>query len=117
MRLSSVRSLQQFPLARTADFGAQLASHRAGAEGADAERRACTAAGSATDVTTLPHGGPSTALLWVARGLVGAALFALSVFLPKASTAAYPPSAQGGSYAASADHAEATRAALDVMAR
>lgn len=43
-------------------------------------------------------------------GLVG-----LVVALPRPSNAAYPPSADGATMAAASDHAEATRAAIDVM--
>ena len=35
--------------------------------------------------------------------------------LPRPLSAAYPPSAEGGSIAAATDHSEATRAALDIM--
>lgn len=51
-------------------------------------------------------------------GVLGAAaLTALGLLVPNVGSAAYPPSAEGRSYAATADHAEASRAALDVMAQ
>src|SRR5688500_1852663 len=53
------------------------------------------------------------------RSLVGplAGATILYAAFPRVSNAAYPPSAQGTSYAATTDHADATRAALDVMAQ
>ncbi len=53
------------------------------------------------------------------RSLVGpiAGATILYAALPRVSNAAYPPSAEGASYAATTDNADATRAALDVMAQ
>jgi gamma-glutamyltranspeptidase/glutathione hydrolase len=50
----------------------------------------------------------------VALGLAIAAVHAAA--FPSASSAAYPPSAEGRTVAAASDHSDATRAALDVMA-
>lgn len=50
----------------------------------------------------------------LALGLVIAAAHAVA--FPGASSAAYPPSAEGRTAAAATDHADATRAALEVMA-
>ena len=51
-----------------------------------------------------------------ATALAGAAALLASA-LPKPSTAAYPPSAEGRAFAVATDSADATRAALDVLAR
>src|SRR3954454_24628953 len=63
---------------------------------------------SATLVRRL-HG----AQLGVTATATGIVLLALA--LPRPSGAAYPPSAEGATMAAAADHSEATRAALDTM--
>lgn len=48
-------------------------------------------------------------------GVLAVALPLVAAF-PSRAVAAYPPSAEGASFAASTDHADATRAALDVLA-
>jgi gamma-glutamyltranspeptidase / glutathione hydrolase len=68
----------------------------------------------ATDEGTVVR-RPRTTQLAVAGALTILAL-GFGVSFPRFATAAYPPSAAGQHYAASTDHADATRAALDVMA-
>jgi gamma-glutamyltranspeptidase/glutathione hydrolase len=48
-------------------------------------------------------------------GVASAALVGLIAALPRPSSAAYPPSADGATMAAACDHAEATRAAIETM--
>ena len=57
---------------------------------------------------------PRTRYAILAVGIAIAAVHAVA--FPSASSAAYPPSAEGRTSAATTDHADATRAALDVMA-
>jgi gamma-glutamyltranspeptidase/glutathione hydrolase len=49
--------------------------------------------------------------------VLGGAIVAFhAAAFPSSSSAAYPPSAEGRTMAVAADHSDATRAALDVMA-